>query len=120
MAQDIRSAFVALFGEENAPAVPTTKGEYLALNLMQRAAIEKARPEYVESLCASPESLPAGVSLRYSQGTLQPADIPVLRAHGMPATADRLQREANDATVRELVARTEQMRQQHQENEANR
>ena len=103
---DIREAFVALFGED-APSVPTNKQELMALPMTQLATVEARLPEFYESLAAAPEGLPAAVSLRYSKRQLQPCDAPVLRAHGMPFTAQKLERGAADAALADLNQKRE-------------
>ena len=116
---DIREAFVALFGED-APAVPTDKQQLLQLPMTQLSVIEARLPEFYESLAAAPEGLPAAVALRYSRGELQPSDAPVLRAHGMPATAQKLEKNAADAALAEMGAELAARRTAFAENAANR
>ena len=105
----MQEVFVALFGED-APAVPTNKQELLALGMTQLATVEARLPEFYESLAANPEALPAAVALRYSKGQLQPSDAPVLRAHGMPASAQKLERGAADAALADLNQKRESAR----------
>lgn len=120
MAEDIRESFIRLFGEDKAPSVPTNKQELLALPMTQLATVEARLPEFYESLAAAPEGLPAAVSLRYSKRQLQPSDAPVLRAHGMPFTAQKLERGAADAAVADLTQKLEAARAAHEQTEARR
>ena len=115
----MQEAFVALFGED-APAVPTNKEQLMALGMTQLATVEARLPEFYESLAANPEALPAAVALRYSKGRLQPSDAPVLRAHGMPFTAQKLEKGAADAAVADLTQKLEAARTAHEQTEARR
>ena len=116
MAQDIREAFVRLFGEKS-PKVPSNKAELFALPLQQRMTVERALPEFYESLAADPASLPAAVSLRHSKGELTMQDIPALMAAGMPLTCNEIQQKAMNAAVAQISERIEEQRQQRELNQ---
>ena len=116
MAQDIREAFVRLFGEKS-PKVPSNKAELFALPLQQRMTVERALPEFYESLAASPEELPAAVSLRHSKGELTMKDIPALMAAGMPFSCNQIQQKAMNAAVTRMGEELEEKRKQRELNQ---
>ena len=112
----MREAFIRLFGEKS-PRVPSNKAELFQLPLQQRMAVERAYPEFYESLAASPEELPAAVSLRHSKGELTMKDIPALMAAGMPLTCNEIQRKAMDAAVAQISERMDEQRQRRELNQ---
>jgi hypothetical protein len=79
--------------------------------------VERALPEFYESLAASPEELPAAVSLRYSRGELEMGDIPALTAAGMPYTCNQIQQKAMNATVARMNEELEEKRKQRELNQ---
>ena len=78
--------------------------------MQQRMALEQALLISTKALAASPEQLPAAVSLRYSRGELTVKDIPALMKVGMPATCRKLQNAARDAAMQKMAEDMEERR----------
>ena len=117
MTTEIRQELTALFGE-SAPAAPQTREALMNLPFEQRATIERALPEFYESLAARPDELPAAVSLRLDRGQLTMTDIPMLMSVGMPATANKVQLQAMNASVTQMQQELAEKKAQREANQA--